>query len=447
MRVLLIALDYPPVASPQALRWYYLTRELVALGHDVCVLSGDPLPPRGALGVPAGLRVVRTWPLLARLARALRRAPATAPAAPLPMDGMQAGARSEPEELNWKGRLYYAIVDPLRRVLRTINAIAAVPDANARWTRCTRGVLMRTMDAFDPDVVVSSHEPEATLRLGLLAQRAGRRWVVDLGDPVLAPYTEPARRADAAQLEREVYRAADALVVTSQATADLLAARHGPSRRVEVISQGWDDRDAPEVPAAVRRLFDPSRLEIVYTGSFYAFRSPDALVEAVLALPDARLTVAAISVPDSVATAAARHPERIRLLGFQPHALVLGLQRCADVLVNLANALPDQVPGKLYEYIGAGRPILHVRAGLDDDSGARLVEATGAGRTCENTAADIRDALLDLRPLCHDWRAPAVDEYGWTRLGLRLDHLLHSVARRHARATHAEPVSTRTTTQ
>src|SRR5690606_37156346 len=35
MRVLLIAYEFPPSPSPQSLRWAYLSRELVALGHYV----------------------------------------------------------------------------------------------------------------------------------------------------------------------------------------------------------------------------------------------------------------------------------------------------------------------------------------------------------------------------------------------------------------------------
>ena len=41
MRILLVAYDFPPIPSPQALRWAYLVRELALAGHDVHVLAPD----------------------------------------------------------------------------------------------------------------------------------------------------------------------------------------------------------------------------------------------------------------------------------------------------------------------------------------------------------------------------------------------------------------------
>jgi hypothetical protein len=38
MRILLIAYDYPPLSSPQAIRWYYLSRELARRGVELHVL-------------------------------------------------------------------------------------------------------------------------------------------------------------------------------------------------------------------------------------------------------------------------------------------------------------------------------------------------------------------------------------------------------------------------
>ncbi|GIX34498.1 MAG: hypothetical protein KatS3mg126_0277 [Lysobacteraceae bacterium] len=39
MRLLLIAYEFPPIEAAQALRWAYLSRELVHHGHEVHVLT------------------------------------------------------------------------------------------------------------------------------------------------------------------------------------------------------------------------------------------------------------------------------------------------------------------------------------------------------------------------------------------------------------------------
>ena len=54
MRILLIAYNDPPQASPQAIRWHYLSRELARRGAKVHVLAPDvPAQAGAALDVPA----------------------------------------------------------------------------------------------------------------------------------------------------------------------------------------------------------------------------------------------------------------------------------------------------------------------------------------------------------------------------------------------------------
>ena len=42
------------------------------------------------------------------------------------------------------------------------------------------------------------------------------------------------------------------------------------------------------------------------------------------------------------------------------------LQNEADVLVNLGNRMANQMPSKVYEYLGSGKPILHLAANRED---------------------------------------------------------------------------------
>src|SRR5690606_9093804 len=111
--------------------------------------------------------------------------------------------------------------------------------------------------------------------------------------------------------------------------------------RFEVLTQGYDGALVPE-PAAVK--FDPDRLELLYTGSFYQFREPRSLVDAVLASPGVRLSIATSRAPEWLLPLLDSHPEQLRLLGFVPHAQAVSLQQAADVLVNIANDDPVHVP-------------------------------------------------------------------------------------------------------
>lgn len=401
MRILLIAHEFPPIPSAQSLRWAYLVRELALLGHQLDVLAPDHPgygPGSGLPDWPESVTVHRTfpglfaWSLKHRPGRVRRsRAGATTTSdgqgiAPLVVPPASAPSPVQ-VRLNWKGRL----VERIRRLY----AAALFPDVRSEWNPWARGALRQLLDAIDPDIVIVSHEPASTLPLGLMAKDRGYRLVADLGDPVCATYTPVRWRRRAFLLERRVCQHADLVTVTTAATRDLLIGRHAvePSR-IHVMVQGFDDsqRAIRDEPVA---LANRECLELLYAGSFYFFRRVAGLIDAVLRTPGVRLNVASSAVPEILVEAAGQYPDSIRLLGFMPHQDVLQLQRRVDVLVNLANDDPSQVPGKVYEYLGANRPILHI--GNDPaDEAATLVVRTGTGWVCRNDV-DAIAALLSER--------------------------------------------------
>jgi hypothetical protein len=423
MRILLIAYEFPPIPSPQSLRWAYLVRELAWLGHEVAVVAPDHPgygPGGGLPAVPASVTVHRTVPglfgwLLARLVS--RRRGAMRP--PAAEDGRQATAAppAAAVTLNWKGRLFHRA--------RDFYASRLFPDARGEWTPWARRAVASVLESFGPDVVIASHEPANTLELGLFAQRQGYRLVADLGDPVCAGYTPKRWRRRALRLEHDICEKADLVTVTSRATARLMAERHrlDPSR-VHLMTQGFDGGFTPDEGEPLATM-DPGRIELLYTGSFYAFRRHQALLEAVLATPGVRLNLASSVVPDAIVEVARRHPEQIRLLGFLSHRQALRIQRQADVLVNLANDDPSQVPGKIYEYLGARRPILHIGSHLDDES-VELLRLTGAGRSCVDDAGAIAAVLAEYLEHRHAGSACSpptghsrIDDHAWSAIAKR----------------------------
>ncbi|MFC5571461.1 glycosyltransferase [Lysobacter yangpyeongensis] len=393
MRYLLVAYDFPPVPSPQALRWSYLTRELAELGNEVHVLAPDidGYGPGGELVPMPGVTVHRCdaglfTGYLVRKRRARRTAvAAVAGAAQGPCSPSVPARAAGPEGLNWKGRLF-----------ERANKIASMiyfPDLRGEWVRPARRALDRLLDELQPDVVISSHEPAVSIPLGLHAKRRGFKWICDLGDPVLAPYTPSRWRRHAFRLERRLCQRADLVTTTTEAALQTLSSRHGITpNRMLLLTQGFDHRirDDRRMPPLE---FDTGKLELVYTGSFYAFRDPSQLLAAVAAVPGVRLTVATIMPPPALVDAARQAPESVRLAGFLSHGQSLSLQRHCDMLVNIANDDPIQIPGKLYEYLGSPVRILSIGDAPDSASG-RLLSELDAGWLVPNTAADIV-ALLE----------------------------------------------------
>lgn len=419
MHLWLVAYDFPPIPSPQALRWAYLVRELARAGHTVEVIAPDvPGYGRGGLPeLPPGVRVHRVEPgRVTRLLLGRRQAGGAAPPAmpALSSDAqasrMTASATPAPgdlQHLNWKGQLRLRLEralglrhglnwkGELAERIKSLMSRWMFPDYRAEWIPFANARLDALLRDGRPDAVVVSHEPACSLPVGLYAARLGIPLVVDMGDPVLAPYTPPRWRALALSLEREVCTAAVLVSVTTEAAAEVLAQRHDlPSGRVLVVRQGFDpDFKAQEHERQL--AFDPARLELLYTGSFYSFRRAEALLDAVIALPEVRLTVATISAPDYLVEAARKHPQSIRLVGFMPHRAALAAQRDCDVLLNIANADPVQVPGKVFEYLGAGKPVLHLRGAEQDATGA-LITRLRAGWDIPTEGTAIAESLGEL---------------------------------------------------
>lgn len=428
MKILLIAYEFPPSPSPQSLRWAYLSNRLAAQGHEVHVLAPDISGSMEGLPDPgAGIRVHRTFPGPVRgaLGWLARRRPAAAVSdtfASASADGeshspersreLEMPPAAEPPRLNWKGRLLEHLQHGVSWLL--------FPDLRAEWAGPARTALHRLLDDLGPDVVVSSHEPCTTLQLGLEAKKRGSQWVADLGDPVLAAYTPRRWRRRAFALEAAVMRGADHVLVTTDNAAELLRERHGAGAAISVVTQGFDEQLSPAQDES--RMQNPT-LELLYAGSFYSFRDPRALVDAVLAVPGVRLNVASGNVPEWLAGVASTHPSQVRLLGRVPHRRLLVLQRQVDVLVNLANPDPSQVPGKFYEYLGAGRPVMHLLAGPGLDATGELLQGLRRGWSCPGDRGAIEHELRRLSKAHRagtlliglDLSAARVEAWSWTR--------------------------------
>lgn len=430
MRLLLIAYEFPPSPSPQSLRWAYLSRELVSLGHEVQILTihlGGETP--GLPEPPPQMRVTRTFAgplrgMLAHLRDRRQRRTIQAQAAQIEAAASPMTALRPPRA--WK--------QTLSDNAQAWAARFVFPDVRGEWAPWARPALRRVLREFEPDVVISSHEPATTLELGLLAKAAGFPWIADLGDPVLAPYTPQRWHARATALERETCRLADHVVVTHDGAARLLEERHGRRHDVSVITQGFA-AESPSSGSDDAGIYDPRRLELLYTGSFYRFRRPDDLLAAIREQPMARLNIASVTVPESLIEAAIAAPQQIRLLGFLPHQRALELQRAADILVNIANDDPSQVPGKFYEYLGSRRPILHI--GSQGDAISEQVARLRRGWTSDGTLPSLRRWFEQATALKASGRLDEaldldlgeVDQYRWSSLARQLERIAASLIR------------------
>jgi hypothetical protein len=196
-------------------------------------------------------------------------------------------------------------------------------------------------------------------------------------------------------VERLTVRNAAALVTVSPIWAEQLRQRHG--KPAEVVYNGYAEEDFPR-----SQLHEDQGelLTIRYTGSIYqGFRDPSALFAAIGLLGKKlreRVRVEFYGdAGDEVLALAEQHLVRDHVIVRPPvpYRSALQLQMEADILLLLQwsdRRDEGNLPGKVFEYLYARRPILFI--GYEHGVAARLIRERKAGLV-SNTPALIRDHL------------------------------------------------------
>jgi glycosyltransferase involved in cell wall biosynthesis len=369
VKVLLISQAFPPFNASGSVRVGKLASFLLDAGNDVRVLTAAPLPyPRTLpeeLPAPSIVRT-RSYDPFAWLAQ--RR-------------GRSAGISTPSRSLIGEGRR--------GRLLRLLGAALALPEPQAGWFFPAVSAGARLCASWRPDVIYASALPFTShLVAARLAATTGAPWVGEFRDLFAEnPYSNlPSWRGPLDKaIERRVVASAAALVTVSEPIAETLRSRH--HKRTVVVLNGFDERDSASTPyPATSVAAGPAPLRILYTGLIYpGRRDPSALFAAMAALD---LSQHAVTVDfygqdlRGVEGMAARNgvSDHVRVHPPISYAASLAEQAQADVLLLLLWNDPREVgvyTGKLFEYIGAGRPVLAV--GVDSGVAPDLIRTRGLG--------------------------------------------------------------------
>lgn len=413
MRVLIVAYYFPPASSGGTERPLKMVKHLTRLGHEVTVLthtyqsrdvvSGaelrvyDPSHNRDRVGVGAVL-----W-----LSRRL----------------LTAG-------LNLAG-VYHSIY--------------------SGWEKRVLSESGRLMAAADPDVLIATYPPVENLEIGLdLSRHFGIPLVSDFRDGLVF---EPIERDQILRhrcvekhyriVERQVAERSAALVTVFPSLSDHFRSTYRCDD-VVTIPNGYDSEDFQSLEPS--GLLDAESYNIVHAGRFagsYSGRDVRPLAQALTLLATRTTTDDRAPVVHLLGSLTARERRSFGDLmargvvvehGLVPRPVALSAQTEADALLLLTSRdRLGSAPGKLFEYLGAGRPII----GLTRDSFAeKIIRETGAGWTVDpgdpDAIAGLLASLLAGRP--PDPRfAPdrdRVEEYARHRQMARLEKLLRRVAAR-----------------
>jgi len=391
MRILLVAHHYPPDPAVGALRAGRIAVSLAERGHEIHVLA-SPLPDEPAVRVGDRITVERLVPLfdprslLTRLKRRLRTGSeatqgSTARDGALPSDAPF-----------WK---------------RQIVALLWLPDDRQGWAAAA----VRHAKQLRPigfDLVYTTAPPFSAHVAGLLLRRrrSGARWIAEFRDPwtdnPAKPKSGRTRWSDTVErwLERACLRRADRVICVADSAAHLLRRRLGRrGDKVDVVRNGID---APPTPV---RAAGPGNGRVLYAGNLYHSRDPRPILRGLAALNDAGRLPPGAGIDFIGACASYRGvdvaefaaglgvAELVRIAESVPHERSLALIREASALLLLAQDQPYQVPNKLYEYLGAGRPIIAF-ADARGETARMLSEVGGHYVLASPDPAAAADAIL-----------------------------------------------------
>ncbi|MEA2184928.1 MAG: hypothetical protein QOF69_4113 [Solirubrobacteraceae bacterium] len=275
------------------------------------------------------------------------------------------------------------------------------------WAITGRLAVHRAVSRRRPDAMLVTTPPfTAMFAAAAVAHRRGVPLVCEMRDLWAGNPDYDAGRGTLTWLEERVFDRARLVVTVTPEARERLAALHPRARdKLQVVPNGF----SPDLLALRRTDRDhrDGRAVVVHAGSIYATRSIDGLVRA-LSRPGLRARVRFEMLGginqralDSIAAAPPDLERSVR--GEVPRAEAIEAVRNADVVAVIFTPGDDTaVPGKLYEALVLGRPVL----ALTDRPGSameRLLHQLGQDGGCArhddpDAIASAIERLLDTPP-------------------------------------------------
>ena len=369
-RVLIVVHDYPPIVSAGAERIVKFAHYLPEYGFQPLILTTERY---GARTTDAADQVYRAADLVHALFSGLRRRRA-------------AGVAQEAQ--------FRVATVSSQSLLGRLRDEFMVPDTKLGWLPPAVRLGSRLIAQQRPALIFSTSPPEtAHLVARQIARRHRLPWVADLRDGWLFEPPNPAvrraawRRSLEQRLEAGVMAAAQAVIAATGPIAEDLRQRYAAAAsRIHVITNGFD---AAEFAGLQRQRPTDGVFRLVYTGALASSRQGTSaapffagLAQFVQEQPAIPLQVIVIGdVSPAEQTAAASHG-----LGdvgtFRP---AVPRREAHQAQLDADGLLLITAPGqrsvatlKLFDYIGAGVPILALAA---DNAAAAIVAQYDLGVT------------------------------------------------------------------
>lgn len=391
-RVLLICYDYWPIGSPHAYRWSAIAEQWVEHGHQVDVVAlGKP-------GLPSEecIRGVRVYRAGGQLMEKWRTRLTSAGAGASSSNGMNLPASNKTRSTlkHIGGRWLRVMHDSTWKKLYW-------PDYACLWQRHAVRQAEALYRQAGYDYLVSVSHP---FTCHLIAQRMKRNhpditWLVDVGDPFCLLKETPTNnhalyKRKNVNAEGEVFGLADAIGITPEAIASYKALFPKSAHKMHVIPPMLSMKMMLTAAEAPRRMSQGQVIKLVFIGTLYrSIRNPQTMLQLFESMlqtsygEQLQLHVYGNlnDCRDLFTPYEALISDKIIIHGVVEHHIALQAMREADILINISNRTPLQLPSKVVEYASTGNRILNLTELESDASAAFYASYPAAITVNQNT--------------------------------------------------------------
>lgn len=283
-----------------------------------------------------------------------------------------------------------------------------VPDPRIFWVKPSVQYLESILQTNNIKHIITTGPPHSVhlIGKGLKLKNPSLTWIADFRDPWSQWDILKKMRISSfiwkkhLKLEESVLKMADSVLATGPTAAQEF--RDLGARRVHSITNGYDRDDGPPSVKPIKG----DKFVISHLGMLSESRNPEALwgaLEGLCNQPEFyeafELHLTGILSPEVLSTVN-RYPKLITKLYLKesiPHSEVFKAYKESNILVLLqtkAKGATSQLPGKLFEYLSAKRPILALGARGNDIS--EILNSTKSGKSFDyNQSGELKRFITD----------------------------------------------------
>ncbi len=279
-------------------------------------------------------------------------------------------------------------ISAIEKLMLYVRGNFFIPDARVGWVKPSVEFLSKYISENSVDVLITTGPPHSLHLIGMQLQKElNIKWIADFRDPWTTIHYHKSLRLNQSserkhkQLEALVLKSADLITVTSPTTKkEFEMITETP---IEVITNGFD------VSEKIDFEMD-SNFSISHIGSLLSERNPAILWKVLAEIckentsfkNDLQLRFAgAISAEVKQSLESFQLLENCKFLGYISHSEALKMQHQSQVLllveINSAETRAI-IPGKLFEYLAAKRPIIALGPKESDIEG--IITETNSGK-------------------------------------------------------------------